>query len=130
MLLQIYKGCCKFIKVAANFFLQIAANKPQKICTRTFCFLKMFCSSCGTECVSAAQFCHQCGHQIITVNTSKEGPSSVDTVKLLEEYFHRGYLYQAIVDLLEKLHGVRMHVIRTLKRRLNPFTSKGFPIDE
>ena len=77
----------------------------------------MFCSSCGTECVSAAQFCHQCGHQIITVNASKEGPSSVDTVKLLEEYFHRGYPYQAIVDLLEKLHGVRMHV-RTLNRRL------------
>jgi len=61
--------------------------------------------------------CHQCGHQIITVNTSKEGPSFVDTVKLLEEYFHRGYHHQAIVDLLEKLHGVRMHV-RTLKRRL------------
>ena len=77
----------------------------------------MFCSPCGTECVSAAQFCHQCGHQIITVNTLKEGPSSVNTVKLLKEYFHRGYLYQAIVDLLEKLHGVRMHV-RTLKRRL------------
>lgn len=77
----------------------------------------MFCSSCGTECVSAAQFCHQCGHQIITVNTLKEGPSSVDTVKLLEEYFHRGYPYQAIVDLLENLHGVQMHV-RTLKRRL------------
>ena len=41
----------------------------------------------------------------------------MDTVKLLEEYFHRGYPYQAIVDLLEKLHGVRMHV-RTLNRRL------------
>ena len=41
----------------------------------------------------------------------------MDTVKLLEEYFHRGYPYQVIVDLLEKLHGVQMHV-RTLKRRL------------
>ena len=41
----------------------------------------------------------------------------MDTFKLLEEYFHQGYPNQAIVDLLEKLHGVRMHV-RTLKRRL------------
>ena len=52
----------------------------------------------------------------------------MDTVKLLEEYFHRAYPYQAIVDLLEKLHGVRMQV-RTLKRRLKALGLRRKEID-
>ena len=35
----------------------------------------------------------------------------------VKEYFHRGYPYAAMVSLLEKRHGVRMHV-RMLKRKL------------
>ena len=41
--------------------------------------------------------------------------ASVD--ELIQVYFHREYPYQAIVGLLEKQDGVRMHV-RTLKRKL------------
>ena len=48
---------------------------------------------------------------------SNKAESSVDKVKLLKDYFHRGYSYAAIVSLLEKRHGVRMHV-RMLKRKL------------
>ena len=40
---------------------------------------------------------------------SNKAASSVDKEKLLKEYFHRGY-YAAIVSLVEKRHGVRMHV--------------------
>ena len=39
----------------------------------------MFCSSCGTECVSAAQFCHQCGNTISpNENALKRDASAVD----------------------------------------------------
>ena len=48
---------------------------------------------------------------------SNKAASSVDKEKLPKEYFHRGYPYAAIVSLLEKRHGVRMHV-RMLKRKL------------
>ena len=77
----------------------------------------MFCSSCGGECPSIANFCHQCGQQLNLSQVSHKGASSVDKEKLLKEYFHRGYPYAAIVSLLEKRHRVRMRV-RMLKRKL------------
>ena len=73
----------------------------------------MFCSSCGQDCAPDAKFCHKCGQKL--PQYAPDGAGSVD--ELIKEYFHRGYPYQAIVDLLEKQDGVRMHV-RTLKRKL------------
>ena len=73
-------------------------------------FPKMFRSSCGWECPSTANFCHQCGQQLNLSQVSNKAASSVDKEKLLKKYFHRGYPYAAIVSLLEKRHGVRMHV--------------------
>ena len=48
---------------------------------------------------------------------SNKAVSSVDKENLLKEYFHRGYPYAAIFSLLEKRHGIRMHV-RMLERKL------------
>ena len=69
-------------------------------------------------CSSLAKFCEQCGHQIneAVEQTSKKAANSVG-VELITQYFHRGYPYSAIVGLLEKLDGVRMHV-RMHKRKL------------
>ena len=78
-------------------------------------FSQMFCSSCGGEFPTTANFCHQCGQQLTLSQVLNTAASSVDKEELLKEYFHRGYPYAAIVSLLEKRHGVRMHV-RTLKR--------------
>ena len=61
--------------------------------------------------------CHQCGQQLKLSQVLNTAASSVDKEELLKEYFHRGYPYAAIVSLLEKRHGIRMHV-RTLKRKL------------
>ena len=87
------------------------------VCSCSDNFPKMFCSSCGGECPSTANFCHQCGQQLNLSQVSNKAASSVDKEKLLKEYFHRGYPYAAIVSLLEKRHGVRMQV-RLLKRKL------------
>ena len=76
---------------------------------------KIFCSSCGTECPSTANFCHQCGQQLNLSQVSNKTTIWVDKEKLLKEYFHRGYPYPVILNLLEKRHGVRMHV-RMLKK--------------
>ena len=48
-------------------------------------------------------------------------------VRLTRKYFHRGYLYAAIVSLLEKPHGVRKHV-RMLKRKLKNRPPKVRPV--
>ena len=77
-------------------------------CVTIHKFPKMFRSSCGGKCPSTANFCHQCSQQLNLSQVSNEAASSVDKEKL--EYFHRGYPYAAIVSLLEKRHGVRMHV--------------------
>ena len=81
-------------------------------------FLKIFCSSCGGKCPSTANFCHRCGQQLNLSQVSNKAARPVDKGKLLKEHFHRGYPYVAIVSLLEKRHGVRIHV-RTLKFKLN-----------
>ena len=70
------------------------------------------------ECPSTANFCHQSGQQLNLNQVSNKAASSINKEKLLKEYFHLGYPYAAIVSLLEKRHGVRMHV-RMLKRKLN-----------
>ena len=58
---------------------------------------------------------------------SNKAASSADKEKLLKEYFHRGYLYAAIVTLLEKLHGVRIPV-RMRKRKLKIRPRKVRPV--
>ena len=69
------------------------------------------------ECPSTASFCHKCGQQLNLSQVSNKAASSVDKEKLLGEYFYRGHPYAAIFSLLEKCHGLRMHV-RMLKRKL------------
>ena len=88
------------------------------LCDYSDKFPKMFCSWCGGECPSTANFCHQCGQHLNLSQVSNKAASSVDKAKLLlKGYFHRGYPYAVIVSLLEKRHGVRMHV-SMLKRKL------------
>ena len=60
-------------------------------------FPKMFCSSCGMESPSAANFSLQCGQQLILSQVSNNAVSSVDKEKLLKKYFHRGYPYAALI---------------------------------
>ena len=79
------------------------------LCENSGKFPKMFCSSCGGECPSTANFRHQC-RQLNLSQVSNKAASSVDKENLLKEYFHRGYSCATIVSLLEKRHGVRMHV--------------------
>ena len=90
-------------------------------------FHKMCCSSCGGECPSTANFCDQCGQQLNLSQVSNKAASWVDKEKLLKENFHRGFPYAAIVSLLEKRHGVRMHV-RMLKRKLKNRPRKLRPV--
>ena len=56
-------------------------------------FPKMFCSSCGGECPSTANFCHQCSQQLNLSQVLNNAASSVDKEKLLKEYFRWGYPY-------------------------------------
>ena len=96
-------------------------------CDYSDTFPEMFCSSCGGECPSTANFCHQCGQQLHLSQVSNKAASSADKEKLLKEYFHRGYPYTAIVHLLEKRHGVRMPV-KMLKRKLKNRPRKVTPV--
>ena len=67
------------------------------LCDYSDKFPKMFCSSCGGECLSTANLCHQCGQQLNLSQVSNRAASSVDKEKLLsKEYFYRGYHYAAI----------------------------------
>ena len=43
--------------------------------------------------------------------------------EIIEFYFHKGYMYKGIVNLLEKYHDVGIN-IRTLKRRLKVYGLK------
>ena len=70
------------------------------------------------------------GQQLNLSQVSSKAASSVDKEKLLlKEYFHRGYPYPAIdiVSLMEKRHGVRMHV-RMLRRKLENRPRKLRPV--
>ena len=80
------------------------------------------------ECPSTANFCYQCGQHLNLSQVSNKAASSNDKEKLLKnlKYFHRGYPYAAIVRLLEKHHGVRIHVrmqtkLKNIPRKLRPF---------
>ena len=97
------------------------------LCDYSDKFPKIFCSSCGMECPSTVNFCHQSGQQLNLSLVSNKAASSADKEKLLKEYFHRGYPYAAIVSFLEKWHGVRMHV-RTLKRKVKNRPRKLRPV--
>ena len=72
-----------------NFFLGL--------CDYLDKFPKMFCSSCGMECLSTANFRHQCGQQLNLSQVSNKAARLVDKEKLLKEYFHRGYPYTALI---------------------------------
>ena len=72
------------------------------LCDYSDTFPEIFWSSCGGECLSTANFCHQCGQQLHLSQVSNKAASSADKEKPLKEYFHRGYLYAAIVSFLEK----------------------------
>ena len=104
-------GACKMSRLnrALHFFLGL--------CDYLDKFPEMFCSACGMECPSTANFCHQCGEWLNLSQVSNKAASSVYKEKLSKEYIHRGYPYAAIVSLLKIRHGVRMHV-RMLKRKL------------
>ena len=65
--------------------------------------------------------------QLNLSQVSNKAASSADKEKLLKEYFHRGYLYEAIVSLLEKRHGVRMPV-RMRKRKVKNRPRKVRPV--
>ena len=79
----------------------------------------MFCSSSRQNCPLEAKHCHNCGDRLQQNVSERE--ASVD--ELIEGYFLRGYPYQAIVGLMEKQDGVRMH-LRTLKRKLKDLSLK------
>ena len=60
---------------------------------RTNIFPKMFCSLCGGECPSTANF-------------SIKAASSVDKEKLLKEYFHREYPQAALIVICAQVTAV------------------------
>ena len=67
------------------------------LCDYSDKFPKMFCSSCGMECPSTTNFCHQCGQQLNLSQVSNKAASLVDKKKLLTKYFHRGYPYTPFI---------------------------------
>ena len=67
------------------------------LCDYSDKFPKMFCSSCGMECPSTANFCHQCGQQLNLSQVSNKAASLVDKKTLLKKYFHRGYPYATLI---------------------------------
>ena len=86
------------------------------LCDYSDKFPKMFCSSCGGNALQPQISVINVASNLIG-QVSNKAASSVEKEKLLNEYFHRGYSYAAIVSLLEKRDGVRMHV-RMVKRKL------------
>lgn len=86
----------------------------------------MFCSHCSAEVLStSAKFCYSCGKELDIQTNDDQSTSG-----LIREMFHRGYQYDVIVGLLDKM-GHKMH-LRTLKRRLSEMglKRKGLAIDE
>ena len=53
------------------------------LCDYSDKFPKMFCSSCGGECPSTANFSHQCGQQLNLSQVSNKAANSVDKEKRL-----------------------------------------------
>ena len=67
------------------------------LCDYSDKFPKMFCRSCGMECPSTANFCHQFGQQLNLSQVSNKAASSVDKETLIKMYFHGGYPYAALI---------------------------------
>lgn len=80
----------------------------------------MFCCSCGTAVLRGANYCPECGLRI-----ADQGNEDIQNniANVIEDYFNRGFQYTAIIGLLEKYHGVKIHV-RTLKRKLREYGLK------
>ena len=74
----------------------------------------MFCSSSGTQCHIVSHFCHSCAKNLQDERAclSSENDPEVNEDSVITEYFHSGYPYNTIVDLLKK-RGIVMH-LRTL----------------
>ncbi|XP_067037606.1 uncharacterized protein [Acropora muricata] len=85
-----------------------------------------FCSSCGENLgqYALANYCPKCG-------TKVHAEFNVTENVAIEKYFHLGYDYKTITDLLLVHHGITMSV-RTLKRRLksNNLGKKKINVDE
>ena len=97
----------------------------------------MFCSACGVVCARNANYCHLCRTSTNTLScvgcglqTLVAGTNTCDRCKKIQEYFHLGYPYLAIVDLLKK-DGMSIS-LRTLKRKLSKLglSRRGQNIDE
>ncbi len=94
----------------------------------------MFCSACGVACARNANYCHLCGTSTNTLSCVgcglQTGTNTCDRCKKIQEYFHLGYPYLAIVDLLKK-DGMSIS-LRTLKRKLSKLglSRRGQNIDE
>ena len=86
-------GTRSFIFLSGKLFI---INFFLGLCDYSDKFPKIFCSSCGWECPSTANFCHQCGQQLNMSQVSKKGASSVDKKKLLKKY-HGGYPYETLI---------------------------------
>jgi hypothetical protein len=92
----------------------------------------MFCSTCGTQCPIVSHFCHSCGKNLQDerASLSSENDTEVNEDSIITEYFHSGYPYNTIVDLLKK-RGIVMH-LWTLKRKLKDLglSRRGNYVDE
>ena len=67
------------------------------LCDYSDKFPKIFCSLCGGECPSTANFCHQYGQRLNLSQVSNKAAGSVDREKLLKRYFHQEYPYAALI---------------------------------
>ena len=84
----------------------------------------MYCFSCGTVCAEDANYCHMCGENLSNIQQNIRSCVGCCTNQLCEtcishkinNYFHLGYPYQAIIGLLKK-DGVSIS-LSTFKRRL------------
>ncbi|XP_036379353.1 uncharacterized protein LOC118774233 isoform X4 [Megalops cyprinoides] len=83
----------------------------------------MYCVFCGEQLVDGGRFCACCGRNRETSLTEAQNentPSSTvaSQENLIEQYFHAGHAYKAIVDLLKAEHGICVS-LRTVKSRLS-----------
>jgi hypothetical protein len=78
------------------------------------------CYNCGFLLKLSYQYCPECGTEAGENNEHQDYDERV----VITKYFKKGFEYSAIVEMLEKEHGVTMS-IRTLKSRLNGYGLKG-----
>lgn len=86
----------------------------------------MYCVFCGEQLVHGGRFCAHCGrnqgleHDVSLEQAQNETASSAIASQehLIEQYFHAGHTYKAIVDLLNAEHDICVS-LRTVKSRLS-----------